>query len=231
MNKHICILICFNNLEHIKQCYESLYNKNIDFFIIENYSDNSEKIKEFFIDKNIIGYIQFEKNISHKAVSTFITDYENILNKYDYITFSDCDLTVENSEKTFQEIIKNLEFSNVIISCVDLTMTNLPKIPGSSSWVPAPLNITDDYIEGASGVHLMTLKNENLWLVKNTTFLDSNIRTSVYSKKKKWVKTIKNKAYHLTWDLYFEGSDYYKYKLTNTDIWNHNNVCDYKIIK
>ena len=163
MNKHICILICFNNLEHIKQCYESLYNKNIDFFIIENYSDNSEKIKEFFIDKNIIGYIQFEKNISHKAVSTFITDYENILNKYDYITFSDCDLTVENSEKTFQEIIKNLEFSNVIISCVDLTMTNLPKIPGSSSWVPAPLNITDDYIEGASGVHLMTLKNENLW--------------------------------------------------------------------
>ena len=110
-------------------------------------------------------------------------------------------------------------------------MTNLPIIPGSSSWVPAPLNITDDYIEGASGVHLMTLKNENLWLVKNTTFLDSNIRTSVYSKKKKWVKTIKNKAYHLTWDLYFEGSDYYKYKLTNTDIWNHNNVCDYKIIK
>ena len=88
MNKHICILICFNNLEHIKQCYESLYNKNIDFFIIENYSDNSEKIKEFFIDKNIIGYIQFEKNISHKAVSTFITDYENILNLIVEIKFS-----------------------------------------------------------------------------------------------------------------------------------------------
>ena len=231
MNKHICVLICFKNLEHIIKCYESFYNSDIDFFIIENYSNNSEKIKEYFIDKNIIGYLQFEDNISHKAVSTFITDYENLLNKYEYITFSDSDLTVENSKETFNEIIKNLNLENVMVSCVDLTMVNLPNVPGSQSWIPSPLNVTDEYIEGASGVHMMTIKQENFELIKNIKFLDSVLKNKVYRNKKKWVKTLKNKAYHLTWDLYFEGSDYYKFKLSNPDIWNHENTCDYKIIK
>lgn len=231
MNKHICVLICFKNLEHIIKCYESFYNSDIDFFIIENYSNNSEKIKEYFIDKNIIGYLQFEDNISHKAVSTFITDYENLLNKYEYITFSDSDLTVENSKETFNEIIKNLNLENVMVSCVDLTMVNLPNVPGSQSWIPSPLNVTDEYIEGASGVHMMTIKQENFELIKNIKFLDSVLKKKVYRNKKKWVKTLKNKAYHLTWDLYFEGSDYYKFKLSNPDIWNHENTCDYKIIK
>jgi len=231
MNKHICVLICFKNLEHIIKCYESFYNSDIDFFIIENYSNNSEKIKEYFIDKNIIGYLQFEDNISHKAVSTFITDYENLLNKYEYITFSDSDLTVENSKETFNEIIKNLNLENVMVSCVDITMVNLPNVPGSQSWIPSPLNVTDEYIEGASGVHMMTIKQENFELIKNIKFLDSVLKNKVYRNKKKWVKTLKNKAYHLTWDLYFEGSDYYKFKLSNPDIWNHENTCDYKIIK
>jgi hypothetical protein len=225
------VLICFKNLEHIIKCYESFYNSDIDFFIIENYSNNSEKIKEYFIDKNIIGYLQFEDNISHKAVSTFITDYENLLNKYEYITFSDSDLTVENSKETFNEIIKNLNLENVMVSCVDLTMVNLPNVPGSQSWIPSPLNVTDEYIEGASGVHMMTIKQENFELIKNIKFLDSVLKKKVYRNKKKWVKTLKNKAYHLTWDLYFEGSDYYKFKLSNPDIWNHENTCDYKIIK
>lgn len=231
MNRHICILICFNNVEHIKKCYESLYSESIDFFIVENYSSNSEKIKEFFIDKNIIGYIQFEKNITHKAVSIFISNYVNILDQYEYITFSDCDLIVDNSEQTFEEIIKNLEFKDVIISCVDIKMSNLPKVPNSNNWIPKPLNVTNEYIEGACGTHLMTFKRENIWLIKNTKFLDSIIRDRVYNNNKKWVKTLKNKAYHLTWDLYFDGSDYYDYKLNNSDIWNHDNFCDYKTIK
>jgi hypothetical protein len=231
MNKHICILICFKNLEHIIKCYESLYNNDIDFFIIENYSDNSEKIEEYFLGKNIIGYLQFEKNISNNAVSKFITDYESLLRKYDYVTFSDCDLTVEDSKETFNEIIKNLSFEDVMISCVDLTMINLPNVPGSDSWVPSPINVTSEYIEGLSGVHMLTIKNESLDLIKNIKFLDSVLKNKVYGSKKKWVKTLKNKAYHLTWDLYFEGSDYYNFKLTNTDIWNHENICNYKIIK
>jgi len=76
----------------------------------------------------------------------------------------------------------------------------------------------------------MTIKRENLWVIKDKTFLDSNLRNSVQKTKKKWVKTLKNKAYHLTWDVYFEGSDYYKFKLDNTNIWSHNNICDYEVI-
>ena len=230
MDKHICILVCFNNLDHIKKSYKSLYNENIDFFIVENYSDNSEKIKDFFKEKNLVGYIQFEKNISHNAVTTFVNDYTSLLEQYDYITISDCDLTVEDSKEMFQEIIKNLDFNDVVVSCSDLTMINLPNVLGSKSWVPPPIVITKDYIEGTSGVHLMTIKRENLWVIKDKTFLDSNLRNSVQSVKKKWVKTLKNKAYHLTWDIYFEGSDYYKFKLDNPNIWSHNNICNYEVI-
>ena len=230
MHKHICVLVCFNNFDHITKSYESLYDKNIDYFIIENYSDNSDKIKDFFKEKNLVGYIQFERNISHNAVSTFVNDYVSLLEQYDYITISDCDLTVEDSKEMFQEIIKNLDFKDVIVSCSDLTMINLPNVLGSESWVPPPIVITKDYIEGDSGVHLMTIKRENLWVIKDKTFLDSNLRNSVQSTKKKWVKTLKNKAYHLTWDVYFEGSDYYKFKLDNINIWGHNNFCNYEVI-
>jgi hypothetical protein len=222
--------VCFNNFDHITKSYESLYDKNIDYFIIENYSDNSDKIKDFFKEKNLVGYIQFERNISHNAVSTFVNDYVSLLEQYDYITISDCDLTVEDSKEMFQEIIKNLDFKDVIVSCSDLTMINLPNVLGSESWVPPPIVITKDYIEGDSGVHLMTIKRENLWVIKDKTFLDSNLRNSVQSTKKKWVKTLKNKAYHLTWDVYFEGSDYYKFKLDNINIWGHNNFCNYEVI-
>jgi hypothetical protein len=230
MNKHICILICYKNFEHIKKCFESLYNDEIDFFIVENYSENSDKIKDLFFKKNVVGYIQFEKNITNNALSIFVKDYENILNKYEYVTFSDCDLIIENNKDTFNEIIKNLNLKNVLVSCVDLKMDNLPNVSGSKSWIPPALSITDEYIEGASGVHLMTLKGENLWLVKNTNFLDSTIRSKVHSENKKWVKTLINKAYHLTWDLYFDGSDYYDYKKSSSNLWSHNNTCDYKII-
>lgn len=230
MNKHICVLICFNNYDHIKSCFESLYNDDIDFFIIENYSKNSDLISDFFMNQNIKGYIQFEKNITNKAVSIFVKDYLETLKQYEYITISDCDLTVLNSKNTFGEIKKNLDLDNVAVCCADLDMSNLPKIEGSDSWVPKPRNITSEYIEGDSGAHLMTIKNENLNLFQVEKFIDSSILNRVFYVNKKWVKTLKNKAYHLTWDLYFHGNEYFEYKKSN-DVWNHNNICDYKILK
>ena len=228
--EHICILICYKNIDHIKECFESLYTENIDFFIIENFSDNSEEIYNFFKTKKIKGYIRFEKNITNNAVTIFIRDNIELLKQYKFITFSDCDLIIKNSEETFAEIKKNLYFEDVVISCVDLDMNNLPKVVNSESWVPPPINVTSDYIEGWCGVHLMTLKQNDLWIVEKIPFLDSNIKNKVIMYEKKWVKTLNSKAYHLTWDLYYEGNDYYEFKITK-NIWNHNEFCDYKLIK
>jgi len=229
MNKHICILICYNNLDHIKICYESLQKQNVDFFIIENYSDNSLKIKEYFEKQNIIGYIQFKENISFKAIEIFLRDYSELLKKYEYITISDCDLKIDNSDDVFNEIIKNVELPDVGISCVDLSMINLPKIKGSEKWIPKPKSITDDYIECVTGGHLMTLKRDNLNIFYDSNkFIDGVLHKTCSNLGKKWVKTLVNKALHLTWDLYVEGNQYYEYKKKNTDIWNHQRTCDYE---
>lgn len=160
MKTHICILICYKNLDHIINCFNSLFNEDIDFIILENYSDSSLKIKKFFETKKILSHIRFDENITNNAVNIFIKDYSEVLNKYDYITFSDCDLRIDNSDQTFREIKKNLEFNDVVVSCVDLNMSNLPKVTGSENWIPNPINITDDYIECDTGIHLMTIKKK-----------------------------------------------------------------------
>ena len=66
--KHICIFFIYNNLEHIIKSFESIQDPNVDYFIIENKSDNSSKIQEYFFTKNLKGYIQFEENISNNAM-------------------------------------------------------------------------------------------------------------------------------------------------------------------
>jgi hypothetical protein len=228
MNSHICILFCYNNVDHIKKCFESLKLQNIDFFIIENPSINSNEIYEYFHKQNLIGYIQFDTNITFKAIERFIIDYHDLLLKYEYITISDCDLQVENSNEVFLELRKNLSLPDVGVSCVDLLLDNFPKhVPGCNSWMPSPISETDEYIECATGGHLCTIKTENIALFQGT-FIDQHIWNRTYQSNLKWVKTKKNKALHLTWDLYYEGNAYYELKKHNNNIWNHSNTSNYK---
>lgn len=234
MNKHICILCCYENFEHIKLCYKSLYLDEIDFFIIENYSSASSKIEKFFrICKNIKGYIQFYENISYRAIEIFFKDFFELYSKYDFITITDCDLTVSNAQDAWSEIKNNLEFENIGVSCIDLSMENFPShIPHSNSWIPNPLNITEHYIECRTGVHLLTIKSKNIDILKTIPFIDSNIFATVYNMNLKWIKTKNNKAIHLTWDLYKPDNKYYQFKQKNIHkLWNHEKISNYKKIK
>ena len=50
--------------------------------------------------------------------------------------------------------------------------------------------------------------------------------------KGRWFKTNKNIAYHLTWDLYYEGNEYFEWKKQVFDkIWFTEKHSNYKIIK
>lgn len=230
MKKHLCILICFKNYEHIISTFNGLKNDFTDFIIIENFSDNTKLIKEFFTNQDILKYILFEENIANNAMNIFLNDFFNVLTEYEYITISDCDLLIENPLSVFDEIFKILDIPQIGICCVDLDMKNLPEIPEAKNWIPSAKIITENYIEADTGVHLMTLKKENLNLIKNVNFLDSNLVQKVKMNNKKWVKTKINKAIHLTWDLYVPGNPYYEFK-KNKNIWNNNNTCKYSIIK
>lgn len=230
--KHACILFCYNNYAHIVRCFKSLENPNIDFFVLENKSKNSDKIESFFKSQNIKGYVQFEHNISNNAVPIYFRDFKHLFNDYDYITLTDCDLEVNNSDDTFSEIIKNLNIEGVGMSCVDLSMENFPYfIPGSDTWIPTADLITEDYIVCPTGVHLMTLKKCNFDIFFNTTtFIDGILHSIIKQKNLSWVKTKVNKAVHLTWDLYKEGEEYYEFKKNNLNIWSHSDTSNYIII-
>mgnify|MGYP003378416149 CR=1 FL=1 len=230
LKNHICVLFCYQNFEHIKQCFNSIYDDKTDYFIVENYSSNSNDIKEYFLGKRLIGYIQFEQNITNNAANIFLRDFKHKLIEYKYTTFSDCDLLVHSKELLFGELFDNLEHKNVLVSCADLEMENLPNVKGSENWIPKSIT-TDIHIEGFTGIHFLTIKNENLDFFEKIHFLDTNLHLKCKKLKKKWVKTLKNKVYHLTWDIYFDGNDYFEFKVKNfNNLWNHKVVCDYKII-
>lgn len=207
-----------------------------DFFIIENQSKNSIEIQEYFLGQNlvknasIVGYYQFEENITNNAVRIFLDKNKELLSQYEYITFSDCDLYVDDAEDTFKEIFNNLHCEDVLFSCVDLDEKNKPPKNVWKTSVPKPLSITKDYIECFTGTHLETILNKNLHIyydVKN--FLDSSFHKYTQRHGKKWVKTLKNKAIHLTWDLCYEGSEYVKFKneIGRKRLWQHDKVCGF----
>ena len=126
MKEHVCILLCFMNYEHIKTCFDSIYSPNVDYFVLENKSKNSELISEYFLNKPLKGYLQFEENIADNAMKVFLAENEPLLRQYKYVTLSDCDLYVENIESTWQEIRKILEMPGIGICAIDLIISKKP---------------------------------------------------------------------------------------------------------
>lgn len=224
-------MVCYQNYEHIFSTFNALKNDFSDFLIIENKSINSEVIKDFFLKQEILKYIFFEDNIAGNAVNIFLKDFSEIIKQYEYITITDADLKVDDSKKTFEEIFSILDLPEVGVCCVDLDMANLPDVPGAKQWVAPVIEETELYYTANTGIHLMTIRNENIGLIEDIHFLDSLLSLNITKKNKKWVKTKKNKAVHLTWDLYFPGSPYYEYKLKNKDLWNKIKHCKYQILK
>ena len=125
MRKQIIIIFCFNNIGDIKKSFESTYLSNIDYFIVENKSNNSGEIKNYFIEQkkfrdNIVGYIQFEKNIVSNAINIFIKKYSDFLRQYEYITFTDGDYYIYDMEATNEEMLSAFNDPRCGISSVDL---------------------------------------------------------------------------------------------------------------
>ena len=227
-NKHACILICYLNIEHIKKCFDSISIPSVDYYIIENKSINSDEIAKYFKSKRVKRYIQFNENISNSAPHIFFNDYKQELTEYNYITFTDGDLYISDAVGAFNEIVKNLKFKEVGMSCIDLDMVNYPySIDETQSWIPKPFKTTEEYIECPTGGHMMTLKQEHAHIFYNQSpFIDSGLFKSIADHNLIWVKTKIHKAIHLTWDLYSVDSDYYKYKL-QPNIWNHGKTSKY----
>jgi hypothetical protein len=203
----------------------------LDFFIIENFSENSNKIESYFKKQKLIEHIRFEKNITNNAVDIIKKDYEDLFETYEYITFSDCDLLFTNSNRLLDEIYLILDYDDIGVCSTTLCMDNLPNVQGSKNWIPTPISIHEDYINTNTGVHFMTIKQKNYKIIKNIKFLDSIMCSEIRSGGLKWVATKKNNVKHLTWDLYHVDNEFYEFKLKRGfDLWSHNEVSKYIVL-
>lgn len=232
--KLLCVLNTFYNYKHIIECFDSLYTDKFDYFILENKSKYSDKIEEYFKTQNLVGYLQFEENITHGSVDVFLKEYKDLIKQYEYFTLTDGDLTVASVENTYNEVFGILDEPRVLVCCVDLLMDNLPleHFPEAKHWIPRGIN-RGKYIEGATGTHMLTLKNENLDILLDLpNIMDVFVRSAVSSRGGVWAKTIENKAKHLTWDYYYPGNEYLEWKLANQWVLGkHNKTCNYRVIK
>lgn len=230
MNNHLCILWCYNNTEHIKQCFESAYLPTMDYFIVENKSPNSAEISEYFLSKRLAGYIQFEENIADNAVKIFFRDFRFFIARYAYFTFSDCDLVLDDAEKAFSEIRNILSHREVGVCAVNLKLDNFPhNIAKPSDWLPPAVGECDLYTEVPTGSHFATTTKGNMGIFTLAPRgIDDEFRKMCAARGLKWTRTKEASAYHLTWDYYHPGHPYFDFRKKNPNIFAQNKTCAYK---
>lgn len=250
--KHLCIFIAWFDLETIKTSFESIYLDEIDYFVIENNSKYSEQIKEYFLTKKLVGYIQFEKNIIGTAIDIFLKDYIDFINQYDIITFTDCDVFVVDARDMFNEIIENLNVPNVVISAgriwpdnfiarftkhnqylIDKIEDKNNKIIGVDNFKEKMKNRKEVHgmIKDETGIQLATIKKENMNMITEVHFHDHRIKKILRKNNKLWVSTQKNYVYHMSWDMGFNEYGETKKNAYGKHRWDEMEPCNYiKII-
>lgn len=238
MKKHLILFIAYKHISIIKSSLDSIINyKDSDIFVIENKSENSIELETYFNSKNLLGYVQFEENIANSAITIFIRDFWDLIIQYDYVTITDGDLLIADINETFKEVIDAFKNPQIIVSSVDLWQGNsyLNEVRLSEK------EYLEDYsenqrefgsVEGITGAFLITIQNKDLDAITGYLFVDNYLANKVNDMRGKWFKTHKNLAYHLTWDLYYEGNEYFEFKKQVFDkIWFIEKHCNYKIIK
>jgi hypothetical protein len=237
MKNHIIVFLAYKNFDIVRCSFKSIENANADFFIIENQSENSDKIQQYFSTKNIVGHIRFNENIANSAYTEFIKHYIELLRAYKYITFTDGDLFVYDTTTLFMEIFKAFDNPECVISSADLWMGNdyRKKERLNIDYYISYMNVNPRVfgsIEGNTGGFFLTIQNKDLDFLCNNPFLDSDINRRVVESNRKWFKTNRNVVYHLTWDLYVDGNEYYEWKKEVAEsIWFENKFSTFTVIK
>jgi penicillin-binding protein-related factor A (putative recombinase) len=228
--KHIIVVLAYEHLDIIKTSFDSLKTANADFFVVENGSVNSDVIKEYFLGEKLMGYIQFEKNARANALNIFVRDYYELLSQYDFVSITDGDLFFYDIKETLKEITSTFENPKCYVCGSSLYNGNNYLNKGSDRVVgiqpyidhmKSKAGVKPKSTFGRTGGYLLTFTKKSLFLIKDIHFIDTNIFNKANANGGQCFRTTKNVAYHLTWDLYFDGNPYYEYKKKNiVEIWS-----------
>ncbi len=258
MKKIPCYGLTFFDFDNFKKSIESLLEKKdfLDIKIIENYSKHTEeKFKPYIFDlleKELISeYFLFDENVAANAPNKIYYDHlllDKKVQKSKYTMITDLDLVFENDWLEEElAILKNHE--DVLCVGVDLSLENLPDIDlpqkwvhpvvkGKEWWVPTPRE-EEKYLLGYTGGWGLLFRTKQFLLMleafksKNLLMRDEQMHHFAIHYKAKWVRTKRNKAYHLTWDNYSNNDEYMQWKsqFSINEIWDMKKACNYTIYR
>jgi len=234
-----CYILVFDQTEIIKKTLDSLVKKvdKLDIVIVENPSKNTSHIKKYIEELGVRGLVKrhylFEKNITNNALRMIFLEERKLIKKSKYMILTDGDLVPDN-ENWLEEEIEILKQHRDVFGCgISLDMSNLPleTFPDAVGWIPPDKQEFDDYYEALTGGHLVIMRGKEFdmfstWRDQHKLpQIDGQMHRFAYEVlHKKWARTKRSKAYHLTWDLYHDKNHPYtrmKMEKSFQETWHH----------
>ncbi|MEG4086302.1 methyltransferase domain-containing protein [Microcoleus sp. POL10_C6] len=247
-NKIPCVVLIYYNTEIIKLTIDYLlkYTDFLEIYIVENRSIyTNDQIKPYILnlvnESKIKKYFLFQTNISSNAIEVAFSSKEIDLGNSEYILLTDGDLLPTDDNWLSEQIQILVNHPEVFCCNVDLEMSNLPveSFPEAITWIPQPSAITESYLECLTGLHFSLMRvREFVDFLKfhnqsGQKFVDGVMHKYCYSNlHKKWAKTKRAKAKHLTWDLYNDlEHPYTRLKISKPfkEIWLHEFYSCYEV--
>ena len=242
-----CYVLLFEQTQIIRRTltFLSAYTDKIDLILVENPSTNSDEIKKLIDSLGAQGLVKrhylLEQNITGNALGVIIDRERKFIKKSKYTMVTDGDIETQNRNWLDEQrnILKN--HHDVFTCGISLSMSNLPlaTFPESKDWIPPDISEQPDFFEAFTGAHLLLFRSKELlsfmdWKNRNDLpFVDGSLHrycTEVIHKK--WARTKRASALHLTWDLYHDITHpYTQFKLGKSfkQTWYHGKTAAYKL--
>lgn len=245
--KILCYVLVFDQVEIIKKSLDFLtkYANRLEIVVVENPSTNTPEIKQYVEElgkkKLIKRYYLFKENITSNAVITVFNKELELIKARPYVIITDGDL-VSSDKYWLDEELHIMKHHPDIFACgISLDMSNLPiaAFPEAANWIPPDKSEAADYYEAPTGGHLLMMRGEEFYEysrwkdINDVQHIDSEMLKYCYNTlNKKWARTKRSKAYHLTWDLYADKNHpYTKFRSKNSfkGTWYHKKTASYSL--
>lgn len=248
MKKIPCLILVYYDFNVIRTAIDALlpYTDRLDLIIIENKSEFTEShirpyIEELLNNGTVLKYFLFNKNITNNVFECVLDPKHIDFASSDYIILTDGDLLIENEDWLSEQISIMENNPDVLVCAVTLSTCNLPVevYPPAAEWAPRGTEY-EMYFEDTTGAHFLLMRLTELQKFldyrkqNGLKFLDFELANYCREiARKKWVRTKKSVARHLTWDSYHDlEHPYTKLKLSKSyeQTWAHNSYSSYHVL-
>jgi|688.fasta_scaffold395541_2 hypothetical protein len=240
-NRHLIVFLAFQQEDIIKKSFDSVYDESFDYFIVENISENSIAIRNYFEGKkqtadNLVGYIQFQQNISATSIDCFLVDFDSLIKQYEYLTITDGDFFMYDIKNAMDELVLAFNNPRCVVSSIPLYLENNydrgeHRVVGTDIFLARQKerqSIPLSHYEGITSNCFLTYRTSQIDFLKSIHYIDVYIHNAVLSMGGQWLVCGRNQSYHLTWDLYFDGNPYYEWKKAVIgQIWDRMPIVNY----